>query len=67
MHAATGLLLHAATHVLAVSNSVSKVDEKLSKAALRGCVVSEDGGEGGIAKWFWQAVSEGFSRSVVVT
>lgn len=45
---------------------VGEVDEELSKASLGGCIVTENGGKGGIAERFGKALTQGFSGSAIV-
>lgn len=51
----------------AVGHVVREINEKLCKAALRGCVIAEDGGEGGIPEWFGKTLTQGLPGSAVVT
>lgn len=44
--------LHALV-VRGVDNIVGEVDKELRETTLRGCVVPENRGEGGIPQWFW--------------
>lgn len=40
-----------------IGDIIGKVDEELRQAPLGGCVVAENGGEGGIAEWFGEALA----------
>lgn len=51
----------------AVGNVVREVNEELCEAAFRGCVIAEDGGEGGIPEWFGKTLTQGLPGSAVVT
>ena len=52
--------------ILCICNSVTQIDEKLSKTALGGGIISEDIGEGCITKRFWQALAQCLTSPVIV-
>jgi hypothetical protein len=57
-------------HELLVVRSVHvvrEVDQKLRKAALGGCVVSQNRREGGIAERFRKALAQSFAGTGIVT
>ena len=60
-------VLHAYCRILlCVGDVVAQIDEKLSEASLRCCVVAEDGLEGCVAERFRETLPEGFAGAVVV-
>lgn len=50
-----------------VGDTITKIDQQLSQAALSCGVVAEHGGEGGVSEWFGEALAEGLAGAVVVT
>lgn len=55
------------TLVVVVDNAVGEVDQQLGEAALRGRIVAENRGEGGIAKRLGEALPEGLAGASIVT
>ena len=62
----SGPSLHSGVISTGVHDVVGQVDEKLSEASLCCGIVAEDGGEGGIAKGFGEALPQSLSGPSVV-
>lgn len=50
-----------------VHNIVGEINQKLSKASLSGRIITEDRRKGGIPQGLWEALSESFTGSSIVT
>ena len=61
-----GILQKSEAVLVVVDNTVGKVDQQLSEAALGCCVVAEDGRESGVAEWLWETLTESFAGACVV-